>query len=142
MKKLKQNWVKVKNLRKGMKIGVPTSKALADFGFGDGKSGKWDKGTNCNIGQDREWDEIVEIKKVGEERVYDIEVEGTHNFVAGNMIDKGKTKWYGGVFLHKKYFAGKATKTRDFLGWLPTRSPPSCEVNIFGTYKKKIAVYF
>lgn len=141
MKKLKQNWVKVKNLRKGMKIGVPTSKALADFGFGDGKSGKWDKGTNCNIGQDREWDEIVEIKKVGEERVYDIEVEGTHNFVAGNMIDKGKTKWYGGIFAHNTYLAGNATTTGYLEVGTPTGSPSAGDVNISGTYKTNGADY-
>ena len=29
------------------------------------------------------FDEIVSIKRLSPERVYDIEVEGTHNFVAG-----------------------------------------------------------
>ncbi|MCX6712989.1 MAG: hypothetical protein NTY66_02145, partial [Candidatus Vogelbacteria bacterium] len=33
-----------------------------------------------------EWDEIVGIKSVGRERVYDIEVEGTHNFVGNGII--------------------------------------------------------
>ncbi len=33
-----------------------------------------------------EWDEIVSIKKVGRERVYDIEVKGTHNFVGNGII--------------------------------------------------------
>lgn len=33
-----------------------------------------------------QWDEIVEIKSVGRERVYDIEVAGTHNFVANGII--------------------------------------------------------
>ena len=31
-------------------------------------------------------DEIVSIEYVGEEHVYDIEVEGTHNFVANGII--------------------------------------------------------
>src|SRR3989339_2011296 len=33
-----------------------------------------------------DWDEIVEIKSIGRERVYDIEVEGTHNFVANSIL--------------------------------------------------------
>ncbi|MEK7597789.1 MAG: Hint domain-containing protein [Patescibacteria group bacterium] len=33
------------------------------------------------------FDEIVSIKRLSPERVYDIEVEGTHNFVAGHFID-------------------------------------------------------
>ena len=40
-----------------------------------------------------DWDEIVEIKSIGRERVYDIEVEGTHNFVAGHLLNKN-TKTY------------------------------------------------
>jgi len=85
MKKAKnnlKNWIKVKDLKKGMKIATPTDEVLDDFGFAKSK----------NVNQEKEkdilWDEIVEIKKVGEEKVYDIEVEGTHNFVAGHLIDK------------------------------------------------------
>ncbi|TMM13456.1 MAG: hypothetical protein E6F98_06010 [Actinobacteria bacterium] len=32
------------------------------------------------------WQEIVSIEPAGEERVYDIEVEGIHNFVANNVV--------------------------------------------------------
>jgi DNA polymerase-3 subunit alpha len=32
------------------------------------------------------WQEVVSIEPAGEERVFDIEVEGTHNFVANNLI--------------------------------------------------------
>ncbi|HEX5245814.1 MAG TPA: DNA polymerase III subunit alpha [Gaiellaceae bacterium] len=32
------------------------------------------------------WQEIVSIEPAGEERVYDVEVEGIHNFVANNVI--------------------------------------------------------
>ena len=32
------------------------------------------------------FDEIVSIKRLSPERVYDIEVEGTHNFVAGHFL--------------------------------------------------------
>jgi replicative DNA helicase len=32
------------------------------------------------------WDEIVSIKPDGEEEVYDLTVEGLHNFVAGDIV--------------------------------------------------------
>ncbi|WP_084332115.1 DNA polymerase III subunit alpha [Runella limosa] len=32
------------------------------------------------------WDEVVEIKAIGKEKVYDITVEGIHNFVGNNII--------------------------------------------------------
>ncbi len=35
---------------------------------------------------DVQWDEIVSIEKVGEERVYDIEVDSTHNFVGNDIF--------------------------------------------------------
>ena len=33
-------------------------------------------------------DEIVSVRKVGSERVWDIEVEGTHNFIAGHYVNR------------------------------------------------------
>ncbi|MBU1500158.1 hypothetical protein KKE48_04810, partial [Patescibacteria group bacterium] len=33
-----------------------------------------------------EWDEIVSIKPLGKQHVYDIEIEGTHNFVGNGII--------------------------------------------------------
>ncbi|MBI2062075.1 MAG: hypothetical protein HYT64_00015, partial [Candidatus Yanofskybacteria bacterium] len=36
--------------------------------------------------QDFLWDRVVSIKYVGEEGVYDIEVEGTHNFVGNDIV--------------------------------------------------------
>ncbi len=63
----KKGWYKVSDLRPGVEIAVPS------------KTGKMI------------WDEIVSIKPVGKEHVYDIEVEGTHNFV-GN-----------GIFAHNTY---------------------------------------
>lgn len=109
-----KKWVKVKNLRPGMKIGVPTNGPLSKFGFGKGE----------DIGQEIEkdilWDEIVSIKKLPAERVYDIEVAGTHNFVAGNMVDQGREKWYGGIFAHNTYLAGNATTTGSLVVGNPT----------------------
>lgn len=53
-------WKKVSELKPGMKI------AIADSAVG--------------------WDEIVSIKSVGREQVYDIEVGGTHNFVGNGIV--------------------------------------------------------
>jgi len=69
LNKKKVVWKKVKNLKPGVKIAVEN----------DGKL---------------DWDEVVSIKKVGYEKVYDIEVEGTHNFV-GN-----------GILAHNTYITG------------------------------------
>ena len=63
----KKGWYKVSDLRPGVEIAVPS------------KTG--------NV----IWDEIVSVTPVGREHVYDIEVEGTHNFV-GN-----------GIFAHNTY---------------------------------------
>ena len=59
-------WTKVSELRPGMEI------AVYDPEVSDGAV----------------WEEIVSIKSVGREQVYDIEVEGTHNFVAGHLLEK------------------------------------------------------
>ena len=58
----KKGWYKVSDLRPGLEIAVPS------------KTG--------NV----LWDEIVSIKPVGREKVYDIEVEGTHNFVGNDLF--------------------------------------------------------
>jgi hypothetical protein len=63
----KKGWYKVSDLVAGTEIAVPSE-------------------TSQLI-----WDEIVSIKPIGREQVYDIEVEGTHNFV-GN-----------GIFAHNTY---------------------------------------
>jgi hypothetical protein len=43
------------------------------------------------------WDKIVSITPIGYEHVYDIEVEGTHNFVAEGIVahkgNHGVTLW-------------------------------------------------
>src|SRR3989344_8602702 len=74
----KKGWYKVSDLRPGVEIAVPRSQT-----------------SNASSGSltssDVLWDEIVSIKPVGREQVYDIEVEGTHNFV-GN-----------GIFAHNTY---------------------------------------
>ncbi|MBI2008127.1 hypothetical protein HYS82_00535, partial [Candidatus Amesbacteria bacterium] len=57
---------------------------------------KWTKTKDLSVGMkiaaadlDRQgmfWDEIVSIQPVGRQRVWDIEVEGTHNFVGNQLI--------------------------------------------------------
>ena len=135
MAKVKQKWIKVNELKKGMKIAVPTSEALGSFGFGQAE----------DIGQEREkdvlWDEIVSIKKVGEERVYDIEVAGTHNFVAGNMIGQGRGKWYGGIYAHNTYLEGNATTTGSLVVGTATGEESIGDVNISGSYLTNGADY-
>jgi hypothetical protein len=55
-----------------------------------------------SLGSDIMWDRIVSIEYCGYEHVYDIEVEGTHNFI-GN-----------GIFAHNTY-AGQQPPTADKL---------------------------
>ncbi|MCX6790351.1 MAG: hypothetical protein NTV60_02365, partial [Candidatus Kaiserbacteria bacterium] len=58
----KKGWYKVSDLVEGLEIAVPGEKG------------------------NMLWDEIVSITPVGREQVYDIEVEGTHNFVGNNIF--------------------------------------------------------
>ncbi|MFH1178414.1 MAG: hypothetical protein V1711_01680, partial [bacterium] len=58
----KKGWYKVSDLTPGLEIAVPSEKG------------------------ELIWDEIVSIKPVGKEQVYDIEVEGTHNFVGNDIF--------------------------------------------------------
>ncbi|MHB8860383.1 MAG: immunoglobulin-like domain-containing protein [Minisyncoccota bacterium] len=70
----KKGWYKVSDLVEGLEIARPR----ADF---DAASG-----TLSSESGDVIWDEIVSIKPVGREQVYDIEVEGTHNFVGNDIF--------------------------------------------------------
>jgi hypothetical protein len=58
-------WKKVSQLKVGEKIAVP-AELKANAGI--------------------EWDEIVAVRKLGRERVWDIEIEGTHNFVGNGIL--------------------------------------------------------
>ena len=104
MAKVKQKWIKVNELKKGMKIAVPKNKALASHYQ---NSSLTEQGTEKGQG-DVLWDEIVSIKKLPPEQVYDIEVEGTHNFVAN------------GIFAHNTYLEGNATTTGSLVVGNPT----------------------
>ena len=61
-------WKKVGELKPGMQIAITSLPCQ-----GEGKGGV------C-------FDEIVSIRPVGQEQVYDIEVEGTHNFVGNGIL--------------------------------------------------------
>ncbi|MEW6610867.1 MAG: hypothetical protein AB1352_04575, partial [Patescibacteria group bacterium] len=76
------------------------------------KGGLWTQVKYLRVGQEiaimdehggaAVWDKIVKIEHLPEERVYDIEVEGTHNFI-GN-----------GIVAHNTYLQGSATTTGSF----------------------------
>ncbi|MBI5621232.1 hypothetical protein HY949_05680, partial [Candidatus Gottesmanbacteria bacterium] len=63
-------WKKVAELTPGLMIAVPT---------------------DVMEGSDVTWDEIVSIRRLPPERVWDIEVEGTHNFVANGIFAHNTT---------------------------------------------------
>jgi replicative DNA helicase len=49
------------------------------------------------------WDKVIEIKKLGEEEVFDVTIEGTHNFVANNIFVHNSIEQDADVvmFLHR-----------------------------------------
>jgi hypothetical protein len=97
LKKVAKKWLKVSQLKVGAKIAVPRAAAMAGYGGLVANDSLLEEGEG-----DYMWDEITEIKKVGRERVYDIEVDGTHNFIAGNI----NNKLFGGIFAHNTYVTG------------------------------------
>src|SRR3989344_3961326 len=107
-KEEERSWLQVGELSVGMEIAVPRGKVFSKYFDPSTSSGQ----VNLDCPNDEVlaegegdvmWDEIVSIEKVGEERVYDIEVEGTHNFVAGQKM--GETA-FGGLFAHNTYITG------------------------------------
>lgn len=121
-------WKKVNELTPGMMIAVPKDEVTASL-------------LNCSIADNNEtmkqcdndvlWDEIVSIRRLSPECVYDIEVEGTRNFVAGHLLEvplpktpriltdeplRGppSNKWFGGFFAHNTYISsGSASLNAD-----------------------------
>src|SRR3989338_4175111 len=83
-------WSKVSELKPGVLIGIPDIKDGLD------------------------WDEIVSIKPVGRQEVWDIEVEGTHNFI-GNDIFAHNTYANGGPAVQNLQNAGEDIKKMDFI---------------------------
>src|SRR3989338_8817549 len=82
-----EQWKKVNELVPGMMIAVPKDELMA----------KWLNGQIANnqpSDSDVLWDEIVSIRRLSPERVWDIEVEGTRIFVAGHLLETPCPKTY------------------------------------------------
>ncbi len=69
----REGWYKVSDLAVGAEIAVPSERPRADIDGSIESPGIF-------------WDEIVSITHIGREQVYDIEVEGTHNFVGNDIF--------------------------------------------------------
>ena len=81
-------WRTVAELRVGQSIAVPKDGVIDAHKSGQIDSREW-------MGEDDLlWDEIESIEYIGTEQVWDIEVEGTHNFVGNN------------IFAHNTYMNG------------------------------------
>ena len=120
-----RKWLKVSELEVGMKIAVPRAEVFGAHNQALNLSDMPDNLAEAG-GEDVLWDEIVSIEKVGVEQVWDIEVEDTHNFIAGHLLsaetgeqlsekeesevlagkDKNKKIYYGGLFAHNTYMSG------------------------------------
>ena len=77
--KINAQWRQVTELEVGMRIAVPKQEVLELHKAGEVNSREW-------MGDDILWDEIESIRHVGREQVWDIEVEGTHNFVGNDIF--------------------------------------------------------
>lgn len=74
---IRGEWRKVSDLFVGMEIAVPVPEVVY-------ASATFPPDTERS--DDILWDEIVSIEHVGREQVWDIEVEGTHNFVGNDIF--------------------------------------------------------
>ena len=86
--KIESEWLKVSELKAGMRIAVPKDWVLGmhlDGMLADASSARRDAQLRDEDGEIF-WDEIESIKHVGVEQVWDIEVEGTHNFIGNNIF--------------------------------------------------------
>ena len=97
-KKIDGEWRTVADLTVGMQIAVPKDGILEAHKAGriaNASSVRGEQNENAEMQNgDVLWDEIVSIEHVGTEQVWDIEVEGTHNFVGNN------------IFAHNTYLTG------------------------------------
>jgi len=115
-------WKKVKDIKVGGRIAVlsdaefdrPAPEIASSSESGDSAEGAGtSKGRVSNIGTGTiKFDEIVSIKKVGRERVWDIEVENSHNFV-GNKILAHNTYINGNLGVGNSAPTAKLTVNKD-----------------------------
>jgi len=121
------DWLKVSELELGMEIAVPRGEVFSDHFAREATLNCANDNVLTEGEGDVLWDEIVSIEKVGEEQVWDIEVEDTHNFVAGHLMDQDgkqleraeekevidesstildKKLSFGGLYAHNTYVTG------------------------------------
>ncbi|PIR40325.1 MAG: hypothetical protein COV33_00350, partial [Candidatus Zambryskibacteria bacterium CG10_big_fil_rev_8_21_14_0_10_34_34] len=77
-------WTKVKGIKEGDEIAVADSLAVSLEN--NPLNPHYLKGETGTKTGKAVWDKIVKIEKLPAEKVYDIEVEGTHNFVGNDII--------------------------------------------------------
>ena len=96
--RVESEWLPVSKLKIGMQIAVP-KRSAADIGRGIEQQIHLpilpnDLAVADDFDSNLAWDEIESIEYVGAEQVWDIEVEGTHNFIGNN------------IFAHNTYMSG------------------------------------
>ena len=96
--RVESEWLPVSKLKVGMQIAVP-KRSAADIGRGIEQQIHLpilpnDLAVADDFDSNLAWDEIESIEYVGAEQVWDIEVEGTHNFIGNN------------IFAHNTYMSG------------------------------------
>ncbi|MEK7169791.1 MAG: NYN domain-containing protein, partial [Patescibacteria group bacterium] len=74
-------WTKAAHISEGTEIAVASS----DSPFGKGSTRE--AGGIYSPSGNAVWDTVVKIERLPDEQVYDIEVEGTHNFIAGHYVN-------------------------------------------------------
>ncbi len=104
-------WKKVAELTPGMLIAVPREEAISyqQSAISNPPAGEAGQQSSTDV----LWDEIVSIKRLSPERVYDIEVEGTHNFVAGHYVDRLTGK---AIFAEEEEALNVYLTARGFFG--------------------------
>ncbi|OHA30752.1 MAG: hypothetical protein A3B11_02050 [Candidatus Taylorbacteria bacterium RIFCSPLOWO2_01_FULL_44_26] len=117
-KKNSDLWAGATLIRSIIARAVSLSSAFVDNAVATAKDGSWRKAGTIKEGAEiaivsedgraSVWDKVVKIEMLPDEQVYDIEVEGTHNFV-GNDIIAHNTYITGGLGV------GKATTTSGAL---------------------------
>ncbi|PJA40530.1 hypothetical protein CO178_02045, partial [candidate division WWE3 bacterium CG_4_9_14_3_um_filter_34_6] len=113
-------WKKVSEIKVGDKIAIVRPSAEIDTEIASvprpagGNETDSKSGSISALGRTGtvDFDEVVSIKKVGREQVWDIEVEGTHNFV-GNGILAHNTYINGNLGVGTTYPSSKLTVNSD-----------------------------
>lgn len=88
----RRGWVDLGDLKPGDEIAVPRGPEASSAPIPDAACREPDVYASVRIWDDHiAWDEIDSITEAGEERVYDLTVPGSHNFVAEDIIVHNST---------------------------------------------------